>query len=300
MIHDGERAVQRRAGLTVDDWGSAGVDAAIPPVGADFLGRQHMLLIGAPDHAGAVWTSMLTGPPGFTTAIDSRTVAIRALPTPNDPLARLFDVEHDIGILAIDLDGRKRMRVNGRARRDSDRLVVRTEQVYANCPKYIQTRTVVGGDAAQRGTAMPTTELTAEQRTWIATADTFFVATQAAGLGSDVSHRGGSPGFVTVSGSRRLTWPDYVGNSMYMTLGNLEVDSRCGLLFLDWERGDTLQVTGRARVDWAPQRAAVVPGAQRLVDFDVDRVVHIAGGTGLRWSFGTYFRHNPSPPASAD
>ena len=83
-----------------------------------------------------------------------------------------------------------------------------------------------------------------------------------------------------------------------MTLGTLELDSRCGLLFLDWERGDSLQVTGRARVDWSADRAAAVPGAQRLVDFDVERVVHIAGGCSLRWSFGTYFRHNPSAHAS--
>jgi predicted pyridoxine 5'-phosphate oxidase superfamily flavin-nucleotide-binding protein len=267
-------------------------------VAADFLGRQRLLVIGAPDHAGALWSSALIGPPGFTAAIDSRTIAISAAPAANDPLAGLFDVEHDIGILAIDLAGRKRMRVNGRARRNGDRLVVHTEQVYANCPKYIQTRMIVDGDGAQRGSAVVTADLTAEHQRWIEAADTFFVATHASGFGSDVSHRGGNPGFVTVSGSRRLTWPDYVGNSMYMTLGNLELDSRCGLLFLDWERGDSLQVTGRARVDWSADRAAAVPGAQRLVDFDVERVVHIAGGCSLRWSFGTYFRHNPSAHAS--
>lgn len=295
MIHEGERAVQRRAGLTVDGWGSAGVGAAIPPVAAEFLGQQCMIVIGAADDAGAVWASALTGPPGFTTAVDDRSIVSSALPAADDPLAGQFDADRDIGMLAIEPASRKRMRINGRARRYGARLIVHTDQVYANCPKYIQTRSLVEGEAAPLlGAASVSSQLTADQERWIAAADTFFIATQVSGLGTDTSHRGGNPGFVGVAGSRRLTWPDYVGNSMYMTLGNLELDPRCGLLFLDWERGHSLQLTGRARVDWNPDRAAAVPGAQRLVDFDVERVVQIAGGSPLRWSFGKYSRFNPA------
>ncbi|HEX7746203.1 MAG TPA: pyridoxamine 5'-phosphate oxidase family protein [Micromonosporaceae bacterium] len=295
MIHEGERAVQRRAGVTVDGWGSSGVGAAIPPVAAEFLGQLWMIAIGAADDAGAVWASVLTGPPGFTTAIDDRTIVAQALPAAEDPLAGQFDTDRDIGMLAIEPASRKRMRVNGRASRDGDRLVVQTEQVYANCPKYIQTRArVERGAAAVSRAAVVSRDLSGDQQRWITAADTFFIATRASGLGSDTSHRGGNPGFVTVAGSRRLTWPDYVGNSMFMTLGNLELDPRCGLLFLDWERGDTLQLTGRARVDWDPDRAAALPGAQRLIDFDVERVVQIPGGSPLRWSFGKYSRFNPA------
>lgn len=295
MIHDGERAVQRRAGLTVDGWGSAGVSGAIPPVAAEFLGQQRMMVIGAADDTGAVWAGALTGRTGFTTAVGDHTIVAQALPAAGDPLAGRFDTERGIGMLAIEPASRRRMRVNGRARRDGDRLVVHTEQVYANCPKYIQTRAVGDDDVAPVARAATVSgELSGGQQRWIAAADTFFIATHATGLGSDTSHRGGNPGFVTVTGSRRLTWPDYVGNSMYMTLGNLELDPRCGLLFLDWERGHTLQLTGRARVDWDPDRAEAVPGAQRLVDFDIERVVQIAGGSPQRWSFGKYSRFNPA------
>lgn len=295
MIHEGERAVQRRAGLTVDGWGSAGVGAVIPPVATEFLGQQRMVVVGAADDTGAPWASALTGPAGFTAVVDDRTIVVRAQPAAGDPLAGRFDAERDIGMLAIEPASRKRMRVNGRAHRDGDRLVIRTEQVYANCPKYIQTRTL-GEDAASAAdsTAVTTRELTIDQQHWIAATDTFFVATHAAGYGTDASHRGGNPGFVNVVGSRRLTWPDYVGNSMYMTLGNLELNPRCGLLFLDWESGHTLQLTGRAGVDWDAARAAAVPGAQRLVDFDVERVIQIANANTQRWSFGKYSRFNPS------
>ena len=287
MYHEGERAVQRRAGLARDNWGSAHVGAVIPPVAADFLGRQRMVVVGAATDAGTVWASVLTGPPGFITTADDRTVVIA------HQLTGLFETERDIGLLALDPAARRRMRVNGRAHATDGRLTVRTEQVYSNCPKYIQARTLTEDASATAGTARHTRELTTAQQGWIAAADTFFITTHAAGLGVDTSHRGGNPGFVTVTG-QRLSWPDYSGNLMYMTLGNLEVDPRCGLLFLDWEHGHTLQLTGHAHTDWDPDRAAATPGAQRMVDFEVEEVVQIDAAIPLRWSFDEYSRFNPS------
>ncbi|MER7369090.1 pyridoxamine 5'-phosphate oxidase family protein [Nonomuraea wenchangensis] len=294
MFHRGEHAVQRRAGLTVDGWGSAGVGATIPQVAADFLGQQRLVVIAAVDDTGAAWAGALTGPPGFVTVPDERTVIADRLPGAGDPLAGLFGAERPVGMLAIEPATRRRMRVNGRAHDDHGRLAIHTEQVYSNCPKYIQTRAPADDAPSGSRTVLVTDELAAGHRRWIAEADTFFIATYAAGLGADASHRGGNPGFVTVTGDRRLTWPDYVGNAMYMTLGNLELEPRCGLLFLDWENGHTLHLTGRARVDWDPDRAAAVPGAQRLIDFDVEKVVHIAGDVPQRWSFGKYSRFNPA------
>ncbi|MFG3442065.1 pyridoxamine 5'-phosphate oxidase family protein [Nonomuraea sp. NPDC047897] len=294
MTHEGETAAQRRAGFTGSGWGSAGVKAAVPAVAAEFLARQRLLVIAAADAAGAVWASPLAGPPGFAAAPDERTVTVDRLPGPGDPLAGRFDTERDIGMLALEPGTRRRMRVNGRARRDGSGLVVRTEQVYANCPKYIQTRTPTDEPApAGTGAATRSERPDDGQLRWIAGADTFFVATRAPGHGADASHRGGSPGFVRVTGAGRLTWPDYVGNAMFMTLGNLELDPRCGLLFLDWEGGRALHLTGRARVDWDPERAAAVPGAQRLVDFDVEQVVEVAGAVPQRWAFEAYSRFNP-------
>ena len=142
-------------------------------------------------------------------------------------------------------------------------------------------------------TAKTSRHLSVEQRDWIAAADTFFIATHAKGLGADMSHRGGNPGFVALT-SHTLSWPDYIGNSMYMTLGNLELDPRAGLVFVDWNRGHTLHLTGRARVDWNQGRASTAPGAQRLVDFDVDQVIQLDRSSTLRWSFEKYSKFNPT------
>lgn len=295
--HPGEAETQRRAGFTRDGWGSAGVRAEIPEAAADFLRRQRLLVIGAADDEGAIWADIIARAPGgpevLAAAVDDRTIMVAGLP---GLLAPLFGPPaREIGMLAIEPAARRRIRVNGTARREGARLIVRTDQVYANCPKYIQAREIIeAGPAPARGDPRRATGLDRRQRAWLGRADTFFVATRAPGHGADVSHRGGNPGFVHVAGPRRLSWPDYAGNSMYMTLGNLAVDPACGLLFLDWDAGHALHLTGTARVDWDPARAAAVPGARRVVEFDVDQVVEIPGAVPLRWRFGSYHRFNPA------
>jgi predicted pyridoxine 5'-phosphate oxidase superfamily flavin-nucleotide-binding protein len=295
MKHVGELAVQRRAGVRAGEWGSARTRPEIPPAAAEFLERQRMLVIGASGRDERLWATALTGAEGFARAVDERTIVIDALPGEHDPLAGLAEgAEAEIGMIAIEPRTRRRMRVNGQVVRKDGLLVVHTEQTYANCPKYIQARDiteepaelVAGGSSSAR-------TFTGEHRAWIESADTFFVATRAPGLGADLSHRGGNPGFVRVVGERRLVWPDYVGNSMYMTLGNLELDESCGLLFLDWDSGDALHLTGRARVDWDPGE---VPGAQRMVEFEMDLAVHVRGSSPLHWRFEDYSRFNPPAP----
>ena len=301
MLHPGEVAVQRRAGLPGDDRGSVAVGATVPPVAADFLRQQRMLVTAAVADDGRVWAGLLSGPAGFAEATNERTVVVDMLPAPGDPLHGLFDRDREIGMIAVEFGPRpRRMRINGWARAHGRRLAVRTDQVFSNCPKYIQTRHVVDEPSvwpdpsgSQTRPATVSAELTGGQQRWIGAADTFFVASHAAGHGVDASHRGGNPGFITVAGPRRLAWPDYVGNTMYMTLGNIDVDPACGLLFLDWERGAALHLTGRARIDWDPDRAATVPGARRMVDFDLDGVVQVDQATPLRWVLDGYFRHNP-------
>jgi len=172
---------------------------------------------------------------------------------------------------------------------------VRSERVFSNCPKYIARRNVAG----ERAPAVPApaveerSALTAADRRLVAAADTFFIATAARDGSADASHRGGSPGFVAILDDRRLSFPDYAGNSMYLTLGNIAANPRAGLLFVDWETGDSVQLSGRAAVDWSPARAAVVPGAQRIVDFEVERVIRTAGALPLRWVLEERSRFNP-------
>lgn len=113
------------------------------------------------------------------------------------------------------------------------------------------------------------------------------------GGGADASHRGGNPGFVRVPDGATLEWPDYSGNSMFNTLGNITINPNAGLLFLDFEQGHTLQRTGQADVVWDPERAATFPGAERVVEFHIEQTVQVTHASPLRFRFLQYSRFNP-------
>ena len=267
--------------------------AEIPAGFAAFMAAQRLAAISA-EVDGAVWCTVLTGDPGFIKPLDDRTIS---LPAPNefDPLSTAFEDESDIGMVVMSPERARRVRVNGRARRVGDRLLLRTEQVLGNCPKYLQIRAVTAVDLDHRpGPVGRSDALAAAQIAWIESADTFFIGSRSPRHGADASHRGGMPGFVSVMSPTTLAWPDYVGNSFFMTLGNVELRSRAGLVFVDWSTGATLQLTGHCRVDWDVPRAELPAGAQRRVEFHIESIVHVAHTSPLRWSLLGYSRFNPS------
>lgn len=91
----------------------------------------------------------------------------------------------------------------------------------------------------------------------------------------------------------RLRFPDYSGNRMFQTLGNITVDPRVGLLFVDWESGASLQVTARARIAWEQHEVGRRPGAERLVDVEIDAVYEHERAMPGRWSLIEPSRLNP-------
>lgn len=296
VYHEGERAVQERAGVAAMAVRiGRGIHPTIPVAAAEFLGEQRMVVAAAVDPHGRVWASPLSGPPGFARAMDQNTVEVDAWPAPGDPLGAALRDGGAIGLLAIDLATRRRMRVNGRLEARPNGLRVRTEQVYANCPKYIQARQP-GAESPAEGRVPVVTRvatLSAARRAWLGTVDTFFIASSHPEGGTDVSHRGGQPGFVHVVDERRLLFPDYAGNMMFQTLGNLASDPRAALLFLDFTTGDTIHLTGQAQVHWEGPEVTRFAGAQRAVTFTMEDGVEITGGA-LSW--GALVEYSPFNP----
>ena len=292
MHHPGELSVQHRAGVkAVAAHGSATVGRFVPANAEQFLREQRMIVIAA-ERQDEMWTTVLVGEPGFIESLDETTFQIEANLPGEDPLFGAFDAPQEIGMIAIEPETRRRLRINGRAHRHDHGLLVHANQVFGNCPKYIQTRRGTLFDPPPVMFRATGTRLNEEQIAWVASADTFFVGTTAPGLGADASHRGGNPGFIGVE-SERLSWPDYIGNSMYMTFGNLELDPRAGLLFIDFENGHSLHLSGRAKVDWDEARAAQWPGAQRVVDMEIDHVIQLDHRVALRWELERLSRFNP-------
>jgi predicted pyridoxine 5'-phosphate oxidase superfamily flavin-nucleotide-binding protein len=121
------------------------------------------------------------------------------------------------------------------------------------------------------------TEFNDDDRQLIESVPFFFLATASADS-VDCSFKGGAPGFVRVTGDRELVWPDYDGNRMYRSLGNIRENQRVGLLFLrfDGQNFDGLaarmRINGRASIDESSVAVESMPGAKRLVRVAVDHI----------------------------
>lgn len=295
----GARFVQGLVGVTERaERNARALRGDIPEVAARFLAAQPQVMTSWVDRDQRVWASLLVGSPGFVHAPDDRHVVIRAEPSPGDPLEGLRDGD-PLGVLGIEPETRRRMRVNGPVRRTDDgALLVTADRVVSNCTKYIAKRRHHVDPGALRPVRSEwRSRLTEAQQRWLATTDTFLLATAAEGV-ADISHRGGEPGFVTVVDDRHLTWPDYVGNAMFLTLGNIHQNPRAGLLVVDWERGSTLQLTGTARVelDIDDEARSRHPGAERLVHFELEQVSEVSGASPLRWELEERSPANPPVP----
>jgi hypothetical protein len=282
-FHRGELAVQQRAGVTAEAARLTGMLAPADLRGGigQFLAGRTFAALTARDQDQRLWISPLAGPPGFLLPRSATTLDIAAAPGPGDPLHGL-GAGQAVGLLAIEFAVRRRARVNGTlVTAGPGGLRVEAEQAYGNCPQYIRPRLLApispddvgAGRAVRRGTG-----LAAADRALVRAADTFLLGTSHPERGHDASHRGGTPGFVRVEDGE-LWWPDYPGNNMFNSLGNLAVDPAAALLFADFGTGQTLQLSGTAVVDWAePGAGGDNEGTGRRVRFTPQCVV---AGTSL-------------------
>jgi predicted pyridoxine 5'-phosphate oxidase superfamily flavin-nucleotide-binding protein len=295
-FHSGEIAVQERAGVRdiAEDVGEGIVDH-LPPGASGFLELRQMAVLGTVDSEGRVWASVVTGQPGFIETVDDRTLKIAARPSSSDPLFRNLAKEGHVALFAPDFVATRRVRVNGRGVIKQGSIYIRTEEVYGNCRRYLQERLFIG-ERKSSATDQPAetgAALSATQQQLISRADTFFIATDNPEHGADVSHKGGNPGFVRVVDEKHIAFPDYNGNSMFNTLGNLTVNPHAGLLFIDFDSGRTLQLSGRASTDWNATRIAKFAGAERVVDFELEQIIDNQAGFPLTAKFRQFSRSNP-------
>ncbi|MCF6388852.1 pyridoxamine 5'-phosphate oxidase family protein [Mycobacterium sp. MBM] len=296
VYHPGELAVQRRLGQSdIAARLSRMIRDEIPDAAAQFLAEQPMIVLSGADDTGRIWTSLVTGAPGFVHVDRSsdgpEQIVIDGLPVDGDPLrVPVSTTPARVGMIAIEPQTRHRMRVNGLATPTGTGLMLLPDQVYSNCPKYISRRHVDGA-ASPAGERVVRHGASLDARTAqiVSAADTFFVGSADAEGNADASHRGGNPGFLQVLSPTRLRWPDYRGNSMFMTLGNISVNPRSGLLIPDWNTGATLQLTGSAEIIWEAGEHA-----QCSVEFTIDGLVELSGVSPLRWSSAELSPANPA------
>lgn len=287
-FHAGEREAQRRAGVEDIAAASRGfIRDHMPEQHRAFFAALPFLVIAAGDNEGRPWVSILEGPEGFASSPDPGILELDTSLAAGDPLADSLVPDRPVGLLGIELATRRRNRLNGRLTATTGGYTVAVSQSFGNCPQYIRERKWhrVETDAARSRTSSRLDDAQAER---IAAADTFFIGSghredgDGAANGYDASHRGGPPGFVRVEDGGALSFPDYPGNNFFNTIGNLIDDARVGLLFIDFESGGMLHISGRARIDWEPATRHD-PDARRIIRVEIDRVIDRPGVLALRW-----------------
>jgi predicted pyridoxine 5'-phosphate oxidase superfamily flavin-nucleotide-binding protein len=280
-FHEGEVAMQRRAGVEAEAARlERMLDSSVLSQGAArFLAAQRFAALTGRDRNGVLWVSPLAAPPGFLRGQEG-VLHVSASPRAGDPLHEI-ELGQQVGLIAIDFATRRRLRINGElVAADHASMTVRVDQSYGNCPKYIHPRAIDVASLAAPRSRSPrrATLLGPSDEAMIARSDTFFLGTSHPTRGSDASHRGGPAGFVRVDSADRLWWPDFPGNNMFNSYGNLAVDDEAALLFLDFDTGATVHLTGTAHVRWTAPGAAGDDGAVgRKVAFSVDAVAALPG-----------------------
>ncbi len=255
-FHDSERLVQARAGVAEEASRLGGMVAAPKLSGAmsAFVAERDRVFLTGRDEHGTLWTSLLEGRPGFAT-VDETTLRFRPAFDAADPLGGLAPGSL-VGTLLVDFAKRRRVRINGVVTdAGPGGLAIAVDQAYGNCPRYIhrqETHAGDPGDDPDARTRRHADRLAPEHVARIRGADTVILGTAHPSHGADTSHRGGAPGFVRVDPDGSLWWPDYPGNNLFNSLGNIAANPEASLLFLDPAAGRLLQVSGRAELEWVP------------------------------------------------
>jgi predicted pyridoxine 5'-phosphate oxidase superfamily flavin-nucleotide-binding protein len=284
VFHNGELQVQHLLGVSEDADSLRGmITDRLPPVAMRFLPAFDFVMATSIDGRGQIWTSFLTGPKGFVTARTPTSILL-SIAEEKTFLANIEENDN-VGLLFINFQARVRLRINGKIQKTQTGLQLDIAQSYFNCPKYIQSRTPVPSPDNSSHSTSGISSLSSDHLEIICKADTFFISTYAPDQGADCSHRGGMPGFVEIVDNKKIRWKDYTGNNLFNTLGNLQANPHCGLLFIDFTSNRILQLTGTAKL--------VIDGDQHHIEFALIALNDISDATPFHWKFLDYSPFNP-------
>lgn len=300
-FHEGELKVQSLAGeLEMAERNGSVIANRIVGGALPFLAQQSMTVFASRDGRGRLWASMLFGSRGFMKSANGRRVSFdlsQMLVQLQDPFWQNVAADPTVGMLAIELGSRRRIRINGNISRLAENtLQLEVREAYPNCPKYITRRIVktVAAGQAKKTEINRGSRLGPLQEELLARGDVLFIATAHPTRGADASHRGGNPGFIEVADGETVRIPDYAGNSMFNTFGNLVVNPAAGLAVPDFEQGRVLQLTGRAEVVFnGNDPVNATGGTHRFLVFHVDEWLELGLPAGVKSELLDYSPFNP-------
>ncbi|KAL2069979.1 hypothetical protein VTL71DRAFT_14659 [Oculimacula yallundae] len=292
----------------------------LTPQAANTLIRAPLIALGTLDEEGRPWTTLWGGEAGFSRAIAQGIMGVRTtVDREYDPVVKVLLGDKSDGEvvqvqgtgkmvsgLTINLETRKRVKLYGRmvagalAATEEGvgevQLVVKIEQSLGNCPKYLNKKQIVPHLPRPK---LVSSNLLLPQAAvgLLAKADLFFISSSNHESDMDCNHRGGPPGFVRIltneEGEVALVYPEYSGNRLYQTLGNLRTTPRAGLVIPDFETGNVLYVTGTTEILVGKDAANIISHSNLAVKIKVEAVRFVSDGLAFRGHDGEFSPYNP-------
>ncbi|TAQ86982.1 hypothetical protein B7494_g4685 [Chlorociboria aeruginascens] len=315
--HAGEEAVQRMLHVPRLDNPTS---LFLSPYAANLLVRSPLLALGALDSKSRPWTTIWGGKAGFSRAVSNTVIGLQSTVDRSfDPvLETLLGTKADgevvrdrgpgrmVGGLAIDLETRRRVKLYGRMVAGSlvatergageVQMAVKIEQSLGNCPKYLNKKHVIPHIPQPK---LVSKELPLPQQAidLIAKADLFFISSSNHDRDMDTNHRGGPPGFVRILSNDEsglvIVYPEYSGNRLYQTLGNLNTTPLAGLVFPDFDTGDVLYITGTTEILAGEKAANLIAHTNLAVKIRVEAARFVSEGLPFRGVTGEFSPYNP-------
>lgn len=288
------------------------------PSTAAFLSQCQLIILGSLDAQYRPWTSLVVGPPGFAKGLNTEYLAISGRAAVGDPILENLDLpgERMVSGLGTNLAVRKRVKFFGRVTdkmrkvRSYDgtlQAVLKIEQTLGNCPKYITARQVAlipttAPTQPERRTEIPESTISRDALALIQTADIFFITSRNGETDMDTNLRSGPSGFVrllpssTASTPTTIIWPEYSGNRLYQTLGNLAVNPEAGLTFPDFVTGNVLYLTGTTEIITLETGLQdILPRSNLAVKFTIQASRYLEDILPIRESLSNVERREFSP-----
>jgi hypothetical protein len=304
-----------------------------PPAHGVRIASNHLLGLGTLDDEGQPWSTIWGGERGFAKRIAKGVLGIRAVVDRQyDPVVQALlgsavpgkHVRRDdetigrkfMSGISIDFDSRDRVKVMGRLltgeAEDNNnvgevQLAMLVQESTGNCPKYINKRDVHAHVPSPRlvSDSLPLPQHAIDL---IHKADLFFMSSTN-GDSMDTNHRGGRVGFVRVArnepdkecgdGGVVLVYPEYSGNRLYQSLGNLYLNNKIGIAVPDFETSDVLYLTGTAQLLLGEAATAVMPYCKLALQIHVQAARLVADGLPFRGQLGEMSPYDPPVRALA-
>ncbi|GAD95718.1 oxidoreductase [Paecilomyces variotii No. 5] len=286
----------------------------LTPGAAYMVYQSPLIALGALDDQKRPWTTIWGGEPGFAGPTGKSMIGIDSLvDTKHDPVlqALLRDekaVEYEkkgpvMAGLSIDLESRTRVKLHGRIKAgvvDSKearaQLLMKIDASLPNCPKYLNEKYIVPATPTPK-LISDSPRLSPEAVALLGKADLFFISSSYRNKNMDTNHRGGPKGFVRMISNNStgavIVYPEYSGNRLYQTLGNLQETPLVGLAVPDFDTGDVLHLTGKTNVLIGEEADRVLPRCKLAVQITVSSARFVRTGLSFKAIAGEESPYNP-------